>query len=71
MQTMSDAQGMQIRGRRSPSSLALASPYIGGEGGSAGSVNGYFAAGIKTASGTNVSLPPLPATSPSRATTSK
>jgi hypothetical protein len=56
MQTMNDAQGMNIRGLSiavvSGSSIAT----IAGEGGSAASTNSYFAAGHKSAEGSNVSF---------------
>jgi hypothetical protein len=56
MQTMSDAQGMSIRG----TSIAVVSgsshAFINGEGGGANSSNSYFAAGHHSASGANVSF---------------
>jgi hypothetical protein len=56
MQTMNDAQGMNIRGL----SVAVVSggsiATIHGEGGSASSFNTYFAAGHKSAEGSNVSF---------------
>jgi hypothetical protein len=55
MHSMTDAQGTQIRGL----SIAVVSggsiAFIGGEGGGAASVNTYFAAGHKSASGSNIS----------------
>jgi hypothetical protein len=55
MQTMTDSQGQQIRGL----SIAVASggsiAFLGVPGGGAASVNTYFAAGSKSASGSNVS----------------
>jgi hypothetical protein len=55
MQTMSDAQGMQIRGTSIAVVAGISYAHISGEGGSAGSVNGYFAAGNHSASGANLS----------------
>jgi hypothetical protein len=55
MQTMSDAQGMQIRGTSIAVVAGFSYAHISGEGGSAGSVNGYFAAGHTSASGANLS----------------
>lgn len=70
MKTMNDAQGMQIRGTSIAVVAGVSYAHISGEGGSAGSINGYFAAGHHSASGANL-MPPQLATSRSRATTSK
>jgi hypothetical protein len=55
MQTMTDSQGMKIRG----TSIAVAAggsiAFIGTKGGGAASVNTYFAAGSHSASGDNLS----------------
>jgi hypothetical protein len=56
MQTMSDTQGMKIRGTSVAVVAGISYAHISGEGGSAGSVNGYFAAGHHSASGANLSV---------------
>ncbi|HEV8069487.1 MAG TPA: hypothetical protein VGP76_17230 [Planctomycetaceae bacterium] len=56
MQTMSDSQGQQIRGLSVAVAAGGSIATIHGEGGSATSVNGYFAAGHHSASGNNVSF---------------
>jgi hypothetical protein len=56
MQVMSDEQGSQIRGTSVAVVAGISYAHISGEGGSAGSVNGYFAAGNHSASGANVSF---------------
>ncbi|HEV8003087.1 MAG TPA: hypothetical protein VGP63_24590 [Planctomycetaceae bacterium] len=56
MQVMSDAQGMTVRGTSVAVVFGASYAHISGEGGSAGSVNGYFAAGHHSASGANVSF---------------
>ena len=55
MKTMNDAQGMQIRGTSIAVVAGVSFAHISGEGGSAGSINGYFAAGHHSASGANLS----------------
>jgi hypothetical protein len=55
MKTMNDAQGMQIRGTSIAVVAGVSYAHISGEGGSAGSINGYFAAGHHSASGANLS----------------
>jgi len=55
MKTMNDAQGMQIRGTSIAVVAGVSFANISGEGGSAGSINGYFAAGHHSASGANLS----------------
>ena len=56
LKTMDDAQGMTVRGL----SIAVVSGQsiatISGDGGSAASTNSYFAAGHKSAEGSNVSF---------------
>ena len=56
MQTMTDSQGQQVRGLSVAVAAGGSIAFIGGEGGGAASVNTYFAAGHKTASGDNVSF---------------
>jgi hypothetical protein len=56
MQVMTDDQGMQVRGTSIAVVAGGSIAFIGGEGGGAASVNTYFAAGHKTASGNNVSF---------------
>ena len=55
MKTMNDAQGMQIRGTSIAVVAGVSFANISGEGGSAGSINGYFAAGHHSAAGANLS----------------
>jgi hypothetical protein len=56
MHSMTDAQGSQIRGLSIAVAAGGSIAFIGGEGGGAASVNTYFAAGHKSASGNNVSF---------------
>jgi hypothetical protein len=56
MQVMTDDQGMQVRGLSIAVAAGGSIATISGEGGSATSVNGYFAAGHHSASGFNVSV---------------
>jgi hypothetical protein len=56
MQVMSDEQGSQIRGTSVAVVFGISHATISGEGGSASSTNGYFAAGHHSASGANVSF---------------
>ncbi|HEV8003086.1 MAG TPA: hypothetical protein VGP63_24585 [Planctomycetaceae bacterium] len=56
MKSMNDAQGMTVRGTSVAVVFGLSHATISGEGGSASSVNGYFAAGHHSANGTNVSF---------------
>jgi hypothetical protein len=56
MQVMSDAQGMSVRGTSVAVVFGISHASISGEGGSASSTNGYFAAGHHSASGANVSF---------------
>jgi hypothetical protein len=56
MQTMSDAQGMSVRGTSVAVVFGISHATISGEGGSASSTNGYFAAGHHSASGANLSV---------------
>ncbi len=55
MKAMSDAQGMQFRGL-SAEVGGFSSATISGVGGSASSVNYYYASGSKSASGENLSV---------------
>jgi hypothetical protein len=56
MKTMDDAQGMTVRGTSVAVVFGISHATISGEGGSASSVNGYFAAGHHSASGANASF---------------
>ncbi len=56
MQTMTDAQGSQIRGLSIAVAAGGSIAFLGVPGGGAASVNTYFAAGSKSASGNNVSF---------------
>src|ERR1700732_3374472 len=55
MKTMNDAQGMQIRGTSIAVVAGVSYADISGDGGSAGSITGSFAAGHHSASGANLS----------------
>jgi len=56
MQIMSDEQGQQIRGTSIAVVAGGSIATIHGAGGSATSVNGYFAAGSHAAEGSNISV---------------
>ena len=55
LQTMNDAQGMQVRGLSVAVVAGGSIATINGDGGSASSFNTYFAAGHKSAEGSNIS----------------
>ena len=56
MKAMDDAQGMTVRGLSIAVVSGKSTATIHGDGGSATSTNSYFAAGHKSADGTNVSF---------------